>query len=69
MLNPFKKITANSENTKSSLYSSEAKSVVASYALACTSCGAPRPKNSNLATCDYCKSPFMLNNTIIKSDS
>lgn len=69
MLNPFKKITANSENTKSSLYSSGAKSVVAFYTLACTSCGAPRPKNSNLATCDYCKSPFMLTNTVINTDS
>ena len=69
MSNPFKKITANSQNSKSSLYSSGEKGIATSYTLACLNCGAPRPKNSNLATCDYCKSPFMNTNTVVKSDS
>ncbi|SMC65334.1 hypothetical protein [Cellulophaga tyrosinoxydans] len=68
MSNPFKKITTNAQNTKSTLYASEEKTA-SSYALACASCGAPRPKKSNLATCDYCKAPFMNTNTVINADS
>lgn len=69
MSNPFKKITANSQNSKTSLYSSGEKIAATSYTLACATCGAPRPKKSNLATCDYCKSPFMNTNTVINADS
>lgn len=69
MSNPFKKIADNAKNTKNVQQHIGVKTVTSSYAMACETCGAPRPKNTNLSICDYCRSPFMQINYTIKSDS
>lgn len=66
MGNPFKKITKNSEETKKKWDSEKVASEVSSKK--CTGCGAPRPKNTNLTTCDYCGLKFMDINDVIKPD-
>ena len=57
MSNPFKKITDNSEKTKKKWDFIKETSNVNSKL--CNSCGAPRPKKTNLTTCAYCDSQFM----------
>ena len=66
MGNPFKKITTNSEQTKKQWDSVKETSTVASKQ--CYSCGAPRPKNTNLTICGYCGSKFMSINEKINPD-
>ncbi|MDP5229634.1 MAG: hypothetical protein NWQ38_04520 [Cellulophaga sp.] len=69
MSNPFKKIADNAKNTKNVQQHLGAKSITTSYVVDCETCGAPRPKNTNLTTCSYCKSVFMNTNTTIKPDA
>lgn len=66
MSNPFKKITKNSESTKKQWDSFKETSSV--NAKQCSACGAPRPKKTNLTTCDYCGSIFMNIAIEIKAD-
>lgn len=69
MSNPFKKITSNAENSKSEIYDKEKRSETSVSSRKCNSCGAPRPKNSNLEKCDYCRLPFMANVQNLQADS
>jgi len=57
MANPFEKIIKNSEKTKKQWDSEKKDSTV--DAKQCNTCGAPRPKKTNLTTCDYCGTRFM----------
>lgn len=57
MANPFKKITDNAEKTKKEWDSVKERSSV--NAKQCETCGAPRPKKTNLTTCNYCGTIFM----------
>ncbi len=66
MTNPFKKINQNAKHSKKEWASEKEASVVKSKQ--CTSCGAPRPKNTNLTTCDYCGTHFMTINQVIHPD-
>lgn len=61
MANPFQKITKKSEETKSELYKKGISKKTKTSTRSCDSCGAPRPKKSNLVRCDYCKTVFMEN--------
>ena len=69
MANPFKKITKKSEDTKSDLYQKGVTTETKTSARCCDCCGAPRPKNTNLAHCDYCKQVFMENVENFKADN
>lgn len=69
MSNPFKKITTNAENSKGQMYAESIRTETSVVSKRCESCGAPRPKNSNLVKCDYCKTPFMENVQNFKADS
>lgn len=57
MSNPFNKILKNAKDSGKdwgdSRETSEAKS------RSCEQCGAARPKDTNLTTCDYCGFAFM----------
>jgi hypothetical protein len=68
MSNPFKKITKKSEDTKSELYQKGITTKTSTTTRCCDSCGAPRPKKSNLTRCDYCKQTFMENVGDFKAD-
>ncbi|RKR13513.1 coiled coil protein [Maribacter vaceletii] len=68
MGNPFKKITNNAETSKSALHDRGKSTSTSVSTIQCNSCGAPRPKNSNLAKCDYCRLPFMENVENFKAD-
>ncbi|WP_430907653.1 hypothetical protein [Maribacter sp. 2-571] len=69
MSNPFKKIVKNAETSKSTMYVQEDRTVAKVSVKSCDSCGAPRPKNTNLVRCDYCRQPFMNDVPSIKSDT
>lgn len=69
MANPFKKITKNAEDSKSQLHDSGQRKQTGVASKSCATCGAPRPKDTNLVRCDYCKTSFMENVTSFKSDS
>ena len=66
MSNPFKKITKNAEKTKKKWDSIKETSTVNSKQ--CETCGASRPKKTNLTTCDYCGTRFMNINEKINPD-
>ena len=66
MSNPFKKIIKNSNETKKKW--SEEKKESSTNTRKCEGCGAARPKDTNLTTCDYCGFKFMTIETIIKTD-
>ncbi len=65
MSNPFKKIVNNANNTKKHwerIERSEANTI------RCSNCGAARPQDTNLTTCDYCGYRFMSIENVIKTD-
>lgn len=66
MSNPFKKIVKNSNETKKDWGNEQKESSTSSRK--CESCGAARPKETNLTTCDYCGFKFMTINEKIKTD-
>lgn len=68
MSNPFKKITNDAETSKGKMYNHKERTETSVFSNCCESCGAPRPKNSNLVKCDYCKTPFMENVQNFKAD-
>lgn len=69
MSNPFKKITINAETSKGKTHTQGIRTETLVVSKSCDSCGAPRPKNSNLVKCDYCKTPFMKQVKHFKADS
>jgi len=69
MSNPFKKIAKNAESTKSETQWKGSKKNATVKSTTCQQCGAPRPKNTDLTTCDYCKFKFMDIDVVIKSDN
>ncbi|MFD2589121.1 hypothetical protein ACFSQJ_19510 [Croceitalea marina] len=69
MSNPFKKITKNAEESKSQMHSQGQRTETGAASKSCSTCGAPRPKNTNLVKCDYCKTSFMENVSSFNADS
>lgn len=69
MSNPFKKIADNSKTSKNKSQFKDSKTSSEVSSNTCGQCGAPRPKNTNLTTCDYCGFRFMDIDTIVKSDT
>lgn len=57
MRNPFKKIAENSIETSKKWENIKVESTL--NTIACPRCGAPRPVNTNVGTCDYCHYKFM----------
>ena len=57
MANPFKKITTNANNTQKK-YGTE-NETSKTNTRKCKGCGAARPADTNLTTCDYCGFKFM----------
>ncbi len=57
MPNPFKKIT-NNANTTTKKYGTE-RATSETKTRKCEDCGAARPSDTNLTTCDYCGFRFM----------
>lgn len=57
MANPFKKTTNNANKSKK-IYGTERKNSE-TKTRKCKGCGAARPADSNLTTCDYCGFKFM----------
>ncbi len=66
MSNPFKKIVKNATETKK-IWGDERKESKTD-SRKCEGCGAARPKDTNLTTCDYCGFKFMTIDTVIKTD-
>lgn len=69
MENPFKKIGDNAKKTKSKTQFKDEKKTATVQSRTCEQCGAPRPRNTDLATCDYCGFKFMDIGTTVKSDN
>lgn len=69
MSNPFKKIRTNASESKSTMYDSQIQKEAVVITRDCDTCGAPRPKHTDLAVCSYCKTSFMKTGTVIKSDN
>lgn len=67
MPNPFKKIIKNTEESEQA-YKRGAKITSKIKTRVCENCGAPRPTNTNLTTCDYCGFKFMDIDAEIKAD-
>jgi len=57
MNNPFKKIADNAKETSKKW--ENYKNAPTLHTVACPRCGAPRPVNTNVGTCDYCHYKFM----------
>ncbi len=66
MGNPFKKITQAANNNKKEY--GEKRTTSETKTRKCEGCGAARPKDTNLTTCDYCGFKFMTINQEIKTD-
>lgn len=66
MKNPFKKIIKNSNETKKKWGDENKES--STKTRKCEGCGAARPKDTNLTTCDYCGFKFMTIDNTIKTD-
>ncbi len=66
MGNPFKKITTNATESKKQ-WAGERKTS-GTDTRKCEDCGAARPMDTNLTTCDYCGFKFMTITTEIKTD-
>lgn len=66
MSNPFKKTTKNANESKKVWQGESATSSTTSRK--CEGCGAARPKDTNLTTCDYCDFKFMTIDEEIKID-
>jgi len=69
MSNPFKKISNNALGSKNTMYNSKVRDEASVKTRDCDTCGAPRPKNSNLVVCSYCKTTFMDIGINVKSDN
>lgn len=69
MSNPFKKISKNAEQSKNSMYTHEIRTDAKVSTRQCNSCGAPRPKNTDLTSCNYCNTSFMDIDETINSDT
>ncbi len=65
MANPFKKTLNNAKKTEKKW---ERNEVSKTKTLTCPNCGAARPKDTNLTTCDYCGYKFMQIKEKIKTD-
>ncbi|MDF4202575.1 hypothetical protein PXD56_06405 [Maribacter sp. SA7] len=65
MSNPFKKIVKNANETHKD-WGTNSNSKTSSRK--CENCGAARPKDTNLTTCDYCDFKFMNIHNEIKTD-
>ena len=65
MANPFKKIITNANKTPKEKDANETSSTDSKK---CKNCGAVRPKDTNLTTCDYCGFKFMTIDDEIKID-
>lgn len=66
MSNPFKKITTNANKSKKKW--KEDREVSSTIVRKCEGCGAARPRDTNLTTCDYCGFKFMDIHSTIKTD-
>ncbi|SEC35319.1 hypothetical protein SAMN04489761_2755 [Tenacibaculum sp. MAR_2009_124] len=66
MANPFKKITDNANKTKKVW--TESREDSRTDTRTCEGCGAARPKDTNLTTCDYCGFRFMDIDEEVKTD-
>lgn len=64
MANPFKKIT-NNANKSQIVYGTE-NETSGTKSRKCEGCGAVRPSDTNLTTCDYCGFKFMKIDSEIK---
>jgi len=65
MSNPFKKIAKNATESQPDNTTNEASKVASRK---CGGCGAARPGDTNLTTCDYCGFRFMTIENEIKTD-
>ncbi|HHC78347.1 MAG TPA: hypothetical protein ENK46_00585 [Flavobacteriia bacterium] len=65
MSNPFKKIVNNANETQKKWERNETSGTDTRK---CENCGAARPKDTNLTTCDYCGFEFMSIDNEIKTD-
>jgi len=65
MSNPFKKIAQNAKDTQKKYGSENQESGTSSRK--CEGCGAVRPSDTNLTTCDYCGFKFMTIDSEIKT--
>ncbi len=65
MANPFKKIAENASGSQKEWERNEHAST---HTRKCEGCGAARPKDTNLTTCDYCGFKFMTIDAEIKTD-
>jgi Zn finger protein HypA/HybF involved in hydrogenase expression len=63
MPNPFKKISKTAQETQTQFQVQENSKNIS---IKCKNCGAARPTNTNLTTCDYCGHKFMDINTEIR---
>ena len=66
MANPFKKTTKNANESKK-IYGTERENSE-TKSRKCEGCGAARPVDTNLTTCDYCGFKFMDINNEIRID-
>jgi len=66
MANPFKKITKNANESKKDWGGNKTSETSTRK---CEGCGAARPKDTNLTTCDYCGFKFMTITNEIKTDN
>ena len=66
MSNPFKKTVKNANETKKKW--GEARENSKTFTRKCEGCGAARPKDTNLTTCDYCGFKFMTIENEIKTE-
>jgi len=69
MSNPFKKITKNSVASRNAINEKGQVKTTKVASVCCETCGAPRPKDTNLVVCDYCRQPFMAAVKNFKADS
>jgi len=67
MANPFKKITNNANKSKKNWGNERAESETETRK--CPNCGAARPADTNLTTCDYCGHKFMVIDDEIRIDN
>ena len=65
MTNPFKKIIKTANSTQKKYEKIEESSMSTTT---CSNCGAGRPLDTNLTTCDYCGFKFMDIKAQIKTD-
>ncbi len=66
MANPFKKIAKNANESQKDWGRKETSET---NTRKCEGCGAARPKDTNLTTCDYCGFKFMTIDNEIKTDN